>query len=53
MPKDDRANLKISKGTYAKLSRYARSLAVELDRRVTLDEAIVHALEVRGRKEVK
>ena len=45
MPKDTRANIKIKRETRDELSRYARKLAVELDRRVTIDEAIVREIK--------
>jgi hypothetical protein len=52
LSKDTRANIKIKRETYDELTRYARKLAVELDRRVTIDEAIVHAIKsLETRKE--
>ncbi len=51
MSKDTRANIKIKQETREELARYARKLAVELDRKVTIDEAIVHAIKSLERKQ--
>ena len=51
MPKDNRSNIKIKRSTHEELNRYVRELAVRMDRKVTLDEAILHA--IRSKKVLK
>jgi hypothetical protein len=51
LSRDTRANVKIKRETHDELTRYARKLAVELDRRVTIDEAIIYAIRSLERKQ--
>jgi hypothetical protein len=50
MSKDTRTNIKVKRETHEELARYVRRLAVELDRRVTIDEAIVYAIKSLERR---
>lgn len=50
LTKDNRSNVKLKKETHDELNRYARKLSYELDSKITLDEAILHAIELQRSK---